>query len=180
MPTQFGGQVGHPLLERLAVVIGRLPLFPFKTEVGTIIIPPGQIRFPPYDIFLKQFAAPSFDRAVVNGSRRFLFSTLLMIDGWKYEIKLFKRISFYLGSIDTGHRGVKEKVNLCLWGPRVLPGCAIESATIINNVRDCEQEPTTEWQVRPLSKIKDLGQRIVAWKKVVETAPDGEVTGGRN
>lgn len=48
---------------------------------------------------------------MVNGSRGFLFSTLLMVDGQKYEIKLFKRISFCLTTMGTGRRCVKEKVN---------------------------------------------------------------------
>jgi len=40
---------------------------------------------------------------------------MFVVDGQKYEIKLFKRISFCFASIGTRHRCVKEKVNLDLY-----------------------------------------------------------------
>ena len=52
----------------------------------------------------------------------------------------------------------------------------IEAAKVIDNVHDCEQKPTTEWQARPLAKIKDPTQQLIAWQQAVATAPDGEVT----
>jgi hypothetical protein len=52
----------------------------------------------------------------------------------------------------------------------------IESAKVMNNVHDCEQKPTNEWQVRPLVKIKDPEVQLTAWQKAVETAPDGKIT----
>jgi hypothetical protein len=52
----------------------------------------------------------------------------------------------------------------------------IESAKVINNVHDCEQKPTNEWQVRPLTKIKDPEVQLIVWQKAVKTAPNGKVT----
>jgi len=50
-------------------------------------------------------------KASIPEAAGFLFSTPLMVDGQKYEIKSFKRISFCSASIGTGRRCVKEKVN---------------------------------------------------------------------
>jgi hypothetical protein len=55
----------------------------------------------------------------------------------------------------------------------------IDSASVIENVRNCGQTetiPTNEYQTRPLSKIKDPEQQREAWQKAVSTAPDGKVT----
>jgi hypothetical protein len=55
----------------------------------------------------------------------------------------------------------------------------IDSASVIENVRNCGQTetiPTNEYQARPLSKIKDPEQQREAWQKAVSTAPDGKVT----
>lgn len=53
----------------------------------------------------------------------------------------------------------------------------IDSVKIIENVRNCAQKllPETESQARPLTKLEPEQQRE-AWKKAVETAPEGKVT----
>ena len=54
----------------------------------------------------------------------------------------------------------------------------IDSASVIENVRNCGQTetiPTNEYQARPLARL-DPDQQREAWKKAVETAPDGKVT----
>lgn len=54
----------------------------------------------------------------------------------------------------------------------------IDSAKVIENVRNCAQNknlPFTESQTRPLASLEPDQQRE-AWKKAVETAPEGKVT----
>ena len=51
----------------------------------------------------------------------------------------------------------------------------IDSASIIENVRNCGQAetiPANEYQARSLAKIKDPGAQREAWQKAVETAPE--------
>ena len=55
----------------------------------------------------------------------------------------------------------------------------IDSASVIENVRNCGQTetiPMNESQARPLSRIKDPEQQREAWQKAISTAPDGKVT----
>jgi hypothetical protein len=51
----------------------------------------------------------------------------------------------------------------------------IDSASVIENVRNCGQTetiPTNEFQARPLARL-DPEQQREAWQKAVSTAPDG-------
>lgn len=51
----------------------------------------------------------------------------------------------------------------------------IESVTVKNNLSTPVDIQITEYQIRPLSKLEPAQQRE-AWKKAVETAPEGKVT----
>lgn len=51
----------------------------------------------------------------------------------------------------------------------------IDSAKVIENVSDCLQKPSNEYQTRPLARLTPEKQRE-AWKEAVETAPEGKVT----
>lgn len=51
----------------------------------------------------------------------------------------------------------------------------IDSAKIIENVRNCGQTPQTESQTRPLARLNPAQQKE-AWQKAVSTAPAGKVT----
>lgn len=51
----------------------------------------------------------------------------------------------------------------------------IDSVKVIDNVRNCAQTPINESQTRPLARLEPEQQRE-AWKKAVETAPEGKVT----
>lgn len=54
----------------------------------------------------------------------------------------------------------------------------MDSATVIENVRNCgqiEAAPATESQCRPLARLEPDQQRE-AWQQAVDTAPEGKVT----
>jgi len=51
----------------------------------------------------------------------------------------------------------------------------IAASGVVENVNNCLQKPTTESQVRPLTKLEPEQQKEV-WEKAVQTAPDGKIT----
>lgn len=54
----------------------------------------------------------------------------------------------------------------------------IDSSIVVENVRNCAQiePPSNESQTRPLTKLETPELQQQAWKKAVETAPEGKVT----
>ena len=52
----------------------------------------------------------------------------------------------------------------------------IESVEVRDNVLTGVNNSVTEFQLRPLVKIKDPQQQREAWQQAVATAPDGKVT----
>ena len=51
----------------------------------------------------------------------------------------------------------------------------IAASGVVENVNNCLQKPTTESQVRPLTKLEPEQQKEV-WEKAVQTAPEGKIT----
>lgn len=52
----------------------------------------------------------------------------------------------------------------------------IDSAQAVENVSHGRQKPTSERQARPLTKLSTPELQQEAWKKAIETAPEGKVT----
>lgn len=62
------------------------------------------------------------------------------------------------------------------WGfTRMRASQLIASAKVVANVNNCLQKPTHESQTRPLARLEPE-QQTEAWKKAVETAPEGRLT----
>lgn len=52
----------------------------------------------------------------------------------------------------------------------------IDSAQVVENVSHGIQKPTNERQARPLARLSSPELQRKAWKKAIETAPEGKVT----